>query len=200
MQTELDFYFDFGSPASFLAYKRLLQFEKKYDLKINYKPMLLGAVFKATQNSSPITVPAKGAYMMKHDIPRFAKRYGVAFVMNPHFPINTLQLMRGAHAAIKLGCFPTYCDAVYDAIWGKGLNMGDATIVLETLTKANIDAAAVIELANDPEVKQSLASVTEEAIKRGAFGAPTLYIGDEMFFGQDRLDFVEEYLAEARHR
>ncbi len=194
MSVQLDFYFDFGSPTAYLAHKRLQQLADEYGLEINYQPILLVGLFKATGNTSPVAIPAKGQYMLGHDLPRFAKRYGVALNFNPHFPINTLNLMRGALAAQRMGCFEPYLNAVYDAVWVDGKNMGEPEVVAEVLTAAGLDAEGLMALSQDPEVKAELVSNTEAAVERGAFGAPTMFIGDEMFFGQDRLDFVEERL------
>lgn len=194
MSTTLDFYFDFGSPTAYLAYQRIKQLEAQYDLNVNYQPVLLGGLFKATDNASPVTIPAKGVYMMTHDLPRFAKRYNVPMNMNPHFPINTLPLMRGAIAAQQLGCFDDYCAAMYDAMWVEELNMGDPEIIQQRIDQAGLDADALIALTQDKAVKDQLIANTDAAVKRGAFGAPTMFIGDEMFFGQDRLDFIEERL------
>lgn len=195
MSKTLEFYFDFGSPTTYLAYKRLQQLREQYGLEIVYKPVLLGGLFKATGNTTPVAVPAKGKYMLESDLPRFARRYGVPLAFNPHFPINTLNLMRGAIAAQRLDCLDPYLDAMYDAVWVAGENMGDAEVVARVLTDKQLDAAALLELAQDPEVKAELASNTEEAVERGAFGAPTMYMDGEMYFGQDRLDFVEQALA-----
>ncbi|NCF18888.1 MAG: 2-hydroxychromene-2-carboxylate isomerase [Haliea sp.] len=195
MSKTLEFYFDFGSPTTYLAYKRLQQLREQYGLEIVYKPVLLGGLFKATGNTTPVAVPAKGKYMLESDLPRFARRYGVPLAFNPHFPINTLNLMRGAIAAQRLDCLDPYLDAMYDAVWVAGENMGDAEVVARVLTDKQLDAAALLELAQDPEVKAELASNTEEAVERGAFGAPTMYMDGEMYFGQDRLDFVEEALT-----
>lgn len=194
MSKTVEFYFDFGSPTAYLAYKRLQQLRAQYDLDIEYRPMLLGGVFKATGNSSPVAIPAKGAYMNQHDLPRFAKRYGVTLNFNPFFPINTLNLMRGALAAQRLGCFDVYIDAVYDAVWLDGKNMGEIDVISETLKGAGLDAAALLSLSQDAEVKAELIAATEAAVERGVFGAPTLFMGDDMYFGQDRLDFIEETL------
>ena len=194
MSTQLDFYFDFGSPTAYLAYRRLKQLEQQYDLEVVYKPMLLGGVFKATDNSSPVAIPAKGKYMSEHDMPRFAQRYGVELAFNPFFPINTLYLMRGVFAARKLNCLPDYLDTVYKAMWVDQKNMGDLEVVAEVLRSADLDSETLLQATQEPDIKQALIAATEEAVSRGAFGAPTLYIGDEMFFGQDRLDFVEERL------
>lgn len=195
MSKTIEFYFDFGSPTSYLAYRRLQQLEEKYRCEIDYKPVLLGAILKESQNTSPAMIPKKGQYMMGQDLPRFAKRYNVKIVMNPFFPINTLPLMRGAHAAKKLDCFLPYCDAVFDALWVDGGNLGDIEVVSSTLDRANIDATALLALISETEIKQSLMNLTNEAVERGVFGAPTMFVGKQMYFGQDRCDFIEEELA-----
>ncbi|GAB5413795.1 MAG: 2-hydroxychromene-2-carboxylate isomerase [Congregibacter sp.] len=193
---ELDFYFDVGSPTAYLAHKRLQQLSAQYALQVNAKPMLLGGVFKATSNQSPVTIHAKAKYMLEEDLPRFAKRYSAPLNFNLHFPVNTLMLMRGVYAARKLNCEPAYIDAVFDGMWVKGLAMGEVEVVAQLLTDEGMDAGAILELAGDPEIKQALIDTTDEAISRGAFGAPTMFVGDTMLFGQDRLDFVEEWLRD----
>jgi len=195
---ELDFYFDFGSPASYLAYKRLRQLESKYDLTVHWLPMLLGGVFKATGNVSPVTVAAKGNYMVSQDFPRFAKRYSVPMRFNPYFPINTLNLMRGAVAAQEEGVFDRYADAVFDAMWQEQLDLGQVDVVVKTLQNAGLDAMALLELTQSDAIKQTLIANTNQAIDRGVFGAPTMFVGDEMYFGQDRLDFIEADLKADR--
>ena len=195
---ELDFYFDFGSPASYLAYKRLRQLESKYDLTVHWLPMLLGGVFKATGNVSPVTVAAKGSYMVNQDFPRFAKRYSVPMQFNPYFPINTLNLMRGAVAAQDEGVFDRYADAVFDAMWQEQLDLGQVDVVVKTLQNAGLDAMALLELTQSDAIKQTLIANTNQAIDRGVFGAPTMFVGDEMYFGQDRLDFIEADLKADR--
>ena len=194
MSTQLDFYFDFGSPTAYLAHRRLQQLAAQYDLEIDYKPMLLGGVFKATDNMSPVAIPAKGKYMNEQDLPRFCKRYGVDLNFNPHFPINTLQSMRAATAAKRDGSLAPLVDALYQAMWVDQKNLGDPEILHSVIAEAGLDADALIAATGDPEVKAELIRVTDEAVGRGAFGAPTMFIGDEMFFGQDRLDFIEEAL------
>lgn len=190
----IEFYFDVGSPTAYLAYRRLRQLQDEYSAELVYKPMLLGGVFKAAGNVSPVTIPAKGTYMMAQDLPRFAARYGVPLTVNPFFPINTLNLMRGVFAAQDLTCEAAYIDAAFTAMWVDGKNMGDPKEAAEVFTAAGLDAAAIFERCADPAVKQQLISATEDAVQRGIFGAPTIFLGDEMFFGQDRLDFVEERL------
>ena len=195
MSKTVDFYYDFGSPTAYLAHKRLQQLSARYDFTVNYKAILLGGVFKATGNTTPVAIPAKGKYMLEHDLPRFAKRYGVPLNFNPHFPLNTLGLMRGAIAASRLDCLARYVDVVYDAVWVAGENMSEPEVVARVLAAGDLDAVALMTLSQDPEVKAELISSTEEAVERGAFGAPTLYLDGEMYFGQDRIDFIEEALA-----
>lgn len=194
MRKTLDFYFDFGSPTAYLAHKRLGQLSARYAVDVNYKAMLLGGVFKATGNTSPAAIPAKGHYMMTHDLPRFARRYDVELNPNPYFPINTLSLMRTVIAAQRLDCAQTFINVVYDAIWVHEKNMGNAEVVAAVLTEQALDAEALLNLSQDPAVKAALIANTDAAVALGIFGTPTFFMGREMYFGQDRLDFVEEAL------
>ncbi len=191
----IEYFFDVGSPTSYLAWTRLPQVAAETGATIAWRPMLLGGVFKATGNASPVTVPAKGRWM-NDDIKRWAERYGVPFRFNPHFPINTLTLMRGA-AGLQLlrpQDFDRYLEVVERAMWVEQKNLGDPTVLGATLADTGIDGAALTALVSDPEVKARLIATTEEAVARGVFGAPTFFVGEAMFFGQDRLDFVREAL------
>ena len=132
--------------------------------------------------------------MMMEDLPRFAKLYNVPLNTNPHFPINTLNLMRGAVSSLDEEYFDTYIDTIFKAIWVESRNMGDIDTVIEVLSDAGLDAKSIIEATQNPEVKQQLISNTEQAVERGLFGAPTMFVDGEMFFGQDRLQFVEAAL------
>ena len=192
--TELDFYFDFGSPTAFLANSRLRQLQQEFDFKIHYKPVLLGGIFKATGNSSPVMVAAKGEYMLKHDLPRYAQKYSVALKFNPHFPINTLQLMRAATGLLDKSNFDSFINTIFKAIWIDGLNMGDEMVLQKVLSDSNFNSHDIFKLASTDSVKEILIANTDSAVKRGLFGVPTIFINGEMFFGQDRLDFVEEIL------
>jgi 2-hydroxychromene-2-carboxylate isomerase len=196
MGKRVEFFFDVGSPTTYLAWTQLPALCAKAGAELVYRPMLLGAVFQATGNASPVTVPAKGRYMLG-DMARFARRYGVPFVMNPHFPVNTLTLMRGA-AGAQLRAperFDAYLRGAFKAMWIDALNMNDAAVAAQALVAAGFDPAEVMGWANDAEVKAALRATTEEAIARGAFGAPTMFVGTQMFFGQDRLEFVREALG-----
>jgi len=161
--------------------------------EVIYVPVLLGGIFKATGNASPVMVPAKGVYMGA-GMARFAKKFGVTLNMNPHFPINTLPMMRMLAGLVGEDPFPRVVDTLFDAMWKGRKQMGDPAVVDEVLTKAGFDAAALMALAETPGAKDALKTNTEAAIARGAFGAPTFFVDHEMFFGQDRLDWVEEAL------
>jgi 2-hydroxychromene-2-carboxylate isomerase len=196
MTKTIEFFFDFGSPTSYLAYTQLPQIAAETGATLVWRPMLLGGVFKATGNASPVTVPAKGRWMFD-DITRWARRYGVPFAFNPAFPINTLTLMRGA-AGLQLRQperLPAYCAAVFNALWQQRQNLADPAVLAATLATAGFDAEAFMAQVADPEVKAALVATTEEAVARGVFGAPTCFVGTQMFFGQDRLDFVREAAA-----
>jgi 2-hydroxychromene-2-carboxylate isomerase len=196
MTKTVEFYFDFGSPAAYLAATQLPHVCADTGAELVWKPMLLGGVFQATGNHSPAEIAPKGSYMTT-DLQRFARRYGVPFVHNPHFPINTLLLMRGA-TAIQLqqpGRFDAYVDAIYHAMWVEPRNLNDPAEVGAVLQAAGFDPAALLAAAGQQEVKDRLKAVTQEAVARGVFGAPTMFVGDDMFWGQDRLDFVREALA-----
>ena len=189
----IEFLFDFGSPTTYLAHTQLPRIAAETGARIDYVPMLLGGVFKATGNQSPVMVPAKGRWM-GGDLARFAHRYRVPFTFNPHFPINTLTLMRGA-VGLQMrqpDRFMPYVDAMFRAMWVEPVNLGDPAVLAATLNAAGFDAAAMQALAGDAEVKSKLIANTEAAVARGVFGAPTCFVGGEMFFGQDRLDFVRE--------
>jgi 2-hydroxychromene-2-carboxylate isomerase len=193
MARELEFFFDYGSPFSYLADTQLKGLAERTSARVLYRPMLLGGVFKETGNSSPIAIEAKRKYMMA-DLERWAKHYGVPPLHNAHFPINTIRLMRGAVAAERLGIFPAYHRAIYDAFWRDGLNLGDAAVVRGVLERAGLDAERIVAVSEEHAVKDALRVSTETAVARGAFGAPTFFVGDRMFWGNDRLMFVEQAL------
>lgn len=193
MTKSIDFYFDVGSPASYLAWTQLNGLAKRAGAEIEWKPMLLGGVFKATGNSSPAEVPAKSRYN-RLDMSRAATGYSVPLNFNPYFPVNTLQVMRGAVAYLNTSRFDDYLQAIFKAMWVNGKNLGDSAVLAEVLASAGFDPTEVFTLCNDSEVKENLKWITEDAVKRGVFGAPTFFVGNEMFFGQDRLNQVEECL------
>ena len=192
---QVEFFFDFGSPTTYLAYTQLPRLVADAGGELVWRPMLLGGVFKATGNASPVNIPAKGRWMGQ-DLARYARRYGVPFAFNPAFPINTLTLMRGA-VGMQMrhpDDFPRYVEAIFRAMWAQPANLGDPAVLAATLDAAGFDAARFTALVADPEVKAKLIANTEEAVARGVFGAPTFFVGEMMQFGQDRLEFVREAL------
>lgn len=197
MTKTVEFYFDLGSPTTYLAHTQLAKICADTRSELIYIPMLLGGVFKATGNASPAMIPAKGRYMFQ-DLDRFAKRYGVQLRFNPHFPINTLILMR-AVTGMQMRQpqrFAEFVDCLFKALWVEGRNLNDPQTVAAVLTENGFDPQEIMALTNDESVKAALKENTEAAIKRGVFGAPSMFIGDQLFFGQDRLDFVEEALRQ----
>jgi 2-hydroxychromene-2-carboxylate isomerase len=197
MSKTVEFFFDVGSPTAYLASTQVQKLAFDAGATLVYRPMLLGGVFKATGNSSPVTVPAKGKWMFS-DMSLWANRYGVTLKMNPFFPINTLPLMRGA-VAMQMRMpekFDAYLAAVMNAIWQDEKNMGAPAVIAEVLTQIGLDPSAFMAMIGDDEIKAALVKNTEEAVSRGVFGAPTFFVGDQMFFGQDRMMFVKEALSD----
>ena len=190
MARTLEFYYDYGSPYSYLADTQVEAIAKRAGASLVRRPMLLGGVFKATGNASPMTVAPKSKWAT-FDMPMWAKHYGVPFNSNPFFPVNTLALMRGAAAAQIDGIFERYHPAIYKAMWVDGINLNDIGEVAKVLTAAGLDAAKIGNRIQDQDVKDRLKATTDEAVARGVFGAPTSFVGDMMFFGNDRLPFVE---------
>ena len=200
MTATIEFYFDFGSPNAYLCHRALPAIEARIGKVFVLKPALLGGVFKATNNRSPAEafadIPAKLAYD-RMEMERFTKRHGLtAFHFNPFFPINTLTLMRGAHAARKLGVFDDYLEAIFSAMWERQLNSGDMEILAKVLDEAGLPTADLVRESQSPDVKQALMDTTQELIDHGGFGIPTFFVGGEMFFGKDRLREVEEEFVE----
>jgi 2-hydroxychromene-2-carboxylate isomerase len=191
MNRTIDFYWDFGSPASYLAHMRLPAIAAAAGATLVSHPILLGGVFQATGNRSPVEVPAKGRYVFA-DLMRFARRDGVPFRMNPHFPVNTLVPMRGAIGLQQRrdARFAAYVDAVFRAMWVEGTPLGEPAALAAVVQAAGIEPAEFEALVADPAVKDALKQATHDAVARGVFGAPTMFVGDEMFWGQDRLDWV----------
>ncbi len=190
MARTLEFYFDYGSPYSYLADTQVEAIAKRAGATLARKPMLLGGVFKATGNHSPAEMPQKSKWS-GFDMPMWARHYGVPFQRNPFFPVNTLALMRGAAAAQIDGLFERYHPAIYKAMWVDGRNLNDINEIAAVLTAAGLDAAKFGVRIQDQDVKDRLKATTEEAVARGVFGAPTSFVDNMMFFGNDRLPFVE---------
>ena len=196
---QIDFIFDFGSPNAYFATKALSSVVERTGATVNFIPCLLGGIFKATNNKPPMVafggVKGKMAYEML-EIQRFIKTHGLSnFQMNPHFPVNTLIMMRAAIAAEEDGRLSEYIDTGLTHMWENGLKMDDPEVFVDAMTKSGFDGKALLERTQDPEIKAKLVANTEYAVTRGAFGIPTFYVGDEMFFGKDRLAQVEAEVA-----
>ena len=193
----VEYFFDYVSPFAYLADTQLPALAQRTGAEIVHRPFFLGGVMQATKNSPPITVPSKGRYMFV-EIQRWAKRYGVPANPNPHFPVNTLTAMRVAVAALGEPRFGDLHRALFRAVWVDGKNLADEAVLEATVAAAGLDAAALLARAKEQAAKDALRRNTEEAVERGAFGAPTFFVGDEMFWGNDRLDFVEAALGGQR--
>jgi 2-hydroxychromene-2-carboxylate isomerase len=192
----VQFLFDFGSPNAYLSHKVLPAMEQRCGVRVDYVPVLLGGLFKMTNNRSPAESMAgiknKPEYE-KREMQRFIKRHQLdAYRRNPYFPVNTLQIMRGAVAARRLGVFDRYVDAVFAAMWEQGLKMDDPAVIASALASAGLDAAGLMSATQDAEVKAELVANTQAAFEHGAFGSPSFLVGDELFFGKDKLRDVEE--------
>lgn len=198
MTKTVEFLFDLGSPYSYLAWYQLPKVAQAQGARIVYTPVLLGGIFQATGNASPAGVPAKARYL-DADLQRWAQAWGVPYSPNPAFPINTLALMRGAVAMQMQGDepFQRYIDAMYQAMFGQPRNLGDPVEVAAVLTAAGFDAARFMAQIGDQAVKDKLKDNTTQAVARGVFGAPSFFVGDALFWGQDRIDQVGQALAGA---
>lgn len=198
-QKSAEFLFDFGSPNAYLAHQVIPGIEQRTGAKFVYVPVLLGGVFKATGNRSPMEayagIPSKLAYEAL-ETRRFVIRHGLTrYRQNPHFPVNTLGIMRGAEAARDLGVFAPYVEAVYQAMWEDGRKMDDPAVIAEVLSAAGLPAGEIIARTQEQAVKDRLMASTTRAVERGVFGSPSFFVGDDLYFGKDRLRDVEEALA-----
>ena len=204
MTPRVEFHFDFGSPNAYLAHLVIPAIEKRTGVRFTYVPVLLGGVFKATGNVSPAVslrgIKNKPEYEAL-EMRRFLARHGITrFASNPHFPVNTLQIMRGAVAAQRLGCFARYVDEVYRYMWADPKKMDEPEVIRAALVESGLPADELLARAADPEVKQELIANTERAVARGVFGSPSFFVGDELFFGKDRLRDVEEEIEARKAR
>ena len=194
-----EFLFDFGSPNAYLSHLLIPQVEQRTGARFKYVPILLGGVFRLTNNKSPMESFAgikNKLEFQRIEMRRFLKRHTItAFKMNPFFPVNTLQLMRGAVAAQVEGVFQPYFKAVYHHMWEAPKKMDDPSVMREALISSGIDADKIIARSQDPAVKNKLMELTQNAVERGAFGSPTFFIDNEMFFGKDQLRDVEEEIG-----
>jgi 2-hydroxychromene-2-carboxylate isomerase len=202
MTPSVEFLYDFGSPNAYFVHKVIPDIEQRTGAAFTYVPMLLGGVFKLTNNQPPMVqfkdIPAKRDYM-RLEIMRFIKKHKLsAFKMNPNFPVNTVQVMRGAIAADMDGKGRPYINAVFRCMWEEGRKMDDPEVIRAALDEVGLDGNRTLARIQEPEIKDKLLKNTEAAVARGVFGAPTIFVGNEMFFGKDRLRDVEEEIEAAK--
>jgi 2-hydroxychromene-2-carboxylate isomerase len=195
-QPSVEFHFDFGSPNAYLSHRVIPAIEARTGVAFRRVPVLLGGVFKATGNASPAVtlrgIKNKGEYQAL-EMRRFLARHGIEdFRPNPHFPVKTLQIMRGAVAAQRLGCFERYVNEVYRHMWCEPKKMDDPEVIRAALVESQLPAEELMAATQDPGVKQELIANTEDSVSRGVFGSPSFFVGSELFFGKDRLREVEE--------
>jgi 2-hydroxychromene-2-carboxylate isomerase len=199
LSTNPEFLFDFGSPNAYLSHEAIPAIEKRTGVKFDYVPVLLGGIFKATNNKSPAETLAgvkNKPDFMKIETERFIKRFNVApYVWNPFFPVNTLNLMRAAIAAQLEGVFEKYVEAAFHHMWREPKKMDDPEIAAKALTSSGLDGAGLLARAQEADVKAKLLANTQAAVERGAFGSPTFFVGKEIFFGKEQLREVEEMVS-----
>ena len=198
----VEFHFDFGSPNAYLSHLVLPEIEQRTGVKFEYVPILLGGVFKLTNNRSPaeslVGIKNKPEYE-RLEMNRFLRRHGITrFQSNPFFPVNTLMLMRGAIAAQSLGVFERYVDEMYRHMWADPKQMDDPNVLRAALDESGLASERFFELVQTPEIKDRLLQNTQRSVERGTFGAPTFFVGEEIFFGKDRLRDVEELIMESQ--
>ncbi len=198
--TQVEFHFDFGSPNCYFAHRVIPAIKQRTLVRFTYLPVLLGGIFKATNNVSPMVsnqgIPNKAAYQ-ELETARFIRAHGITFKWNPYFPVNTLQIMRGAIVADDEGYLPAYVEAMFHCMWEDPKKMDDPETIVAALDAADFDGAHLLARTQEPAVKSRLVANTERSVARGAFGAPTFFVGDEMFFGKDRLPDVEDAIRQS---
>jgi len=199
---KVEFHFDFGSPNAYLAHLVIPEIERRTGVAFAYVPIQLGGVFKLTNNRSPAESLAgirnKPEYE-RLEMDRFLRRHGITrFRFNPFFPVNTLTLMRGAIAAQALGVFERYVDEIFRQMWAEPKKLDEPEVLRAALEESGLDAKALLELAQSPEIKARLLENTQRSVDRGSFGAPTFFVDDEIYFGKDRLRDVEEAIEAAQ--
>jgi 2-hydroxychromene-2-carboxylate isomerase len=198
----VEFHFDFGSPNAYLSHVIIPRIEQRTGAKFEYVPILLGGVFKLTNNRSPVESYAGIRNKLPYErleTERFVKKHGIEhYRFNPFFPVNTLALMRGAIAAQRLGVFAHYVDQMFRHMWAEPRKMDDPEVIRATLQESGFDAAKLMALAQEQSVKDELAASTARSVERGTFGAPTFFVDDDIYFGKDRLRDVEEAIVAGR--
>jgi 2-hydroxychromene-2-carboxylate isomerase len=195
----IEFHFDFGSPNAYLSHLVIPEIERRQGVKFDYVPVLLGGVYKLTGNRSPAEsfagIRNKPEYQ-QIETERFIRRNGITrFKRNPFFPVNTLMIMRGSVAAQKLGIFERYVDEIYRHMWSEPKKLDDPAVLRAALVESSLPADKLFELAQTQEVKDGLLANTQRSVERGTFGSPTFFVGDEIYFGKDKLREVEQEIA-----
>lgn len=200
MTLTVEFHFDFGSPNAYLSHRVIPEIERRTGVRFTYVPVLLGGVFKLTNNGPPMA-QTKGvlnkAEYQQLEMDRFIAKHGIAFAWNPDFPVNTLKIMRGAVAAEMDGYLPAYVEAIFTNMWERPKKLDEPDLIKAALDEAGLDGDKTLARIEDKAVKEKLVTDTAASVERGNFGSPTFFVGDEMFFGKDRLRDVEEEIAEA---
>jgi 2-hydroxychromene-2-carboxylate isomerase len=195
----VEFHFDFGSPNAYLSHLVIPDIERRTGAKFVYVPILLGGVFKLTNNRSPaesLTGIRNKPEYQRLETARFVQRHGITrFASNPFFPVNTLVLMRGAIAAQRMGVFERYVDEVYRHMWAEPKQLDDPGVLRLALVESGLDVEAILGLAQAQDVKDELLANTQRSVERGTFGSPTFFVGNEIYFGKDRLRDVEEAIV-----
>ena len=191
MSLDIEFHYDFGSPNTYFCHRLIPDIEERTGAQITYYPVLLGGIFKATNNRPPMEqfaeVKNKKEYQAV-EMKRFIARHQfLNYRFNPHFPVNTIHLMRGAAFASRQDYYMRYIEAMYQCMWEQGKNMADPEVIAEALREHGLPADDIVAAVRNPEIKQELIDNTSRSVERGAFGSPTFFVGDEMFFGKDRL-------------
>ena len=181
----IDFYYDYGSPTAYLAWTQMVKADTS-KFEINYNPVLLGGIFAATNNRSPVHVESKGKWMWE-DLKRYANKYDVEFNKNNFFPVNTLYLMRGALLAKKKGIIVEYNKAMFTAMWVNNINLNEPKNIMDVLNKNNFESNEFLKAAENNEIKEELKKVTSEAVDKGLFGVPSFILNNTLYFGQDRM-------------
>ncbi len=192
---EIEFFFDIGSSYSYLAATQMAALEARSGVPVRWRPFLVGAVFKAAVNEMPARVPAKARWMLD-DMVRWATHYGIPFKMPSRFPLLTLRTQRALAAAERAGLpIPAFAQALFRAYWGEDQDVTSDLVIAAAAESAHLDGPAIIAAIDAPETKERLRATTDEAVNRGAFGAPSMFVGDALFWGNDRIGLLEEHLA-----
>ena len=193
MKKKVEFFYDYGSQTSYLAWTQLVKLSDQYKFDLVFHPILLGGIFKSTGNTAPITIEAKGNWLFD-DIDRYAKLYGVSFVKNSFFPFNTIKVMRGAQWALKNGEITDYNKLLFNATWKEGQDISDSSVIEKVFKTSKFNYNDFDSAVQTDKIKKDLMDANNEGLVRGIFGVPTIFFDGAMHFGQDRLDWLKRSL------